>query len=78
MATSDIQNVKEQIESQQLVRRILGFFGLFVILGLTTLGMVYVEFTLAQFIKQFPIWLDSVSRFLQPDFIDLTLATRQE
>ena len=78
MATSDIQNVKERIESQQLVRRILGFFGLFVILGLTALGMVYVEFTLAQFIQQFPIWLDSVSRFLQPDFIDLTLATRQE
>ena len=78
MATSNIQRVKDRIEQKQRIRRILGFTGLVVVLGLTGLGMWYVGFTLAEFVRQFPIWLNSASRFLSPDFVDLTLATKQE
>jgi phosphonate transport system permease protein len=78
MATSNIQRVKKRIEQKQRIRRILGFVGLVVVLGLTGLGMWYVGFTLAEFVRQFPVWLNSVARFLSPNFVDLTLATKNQ
>jgi phosphonate transport system permease protein len=77
MATSDIQRVKNRIARQTLVRVVAGVFLLASVVVLTVLGMIYVGFTLAQLVDQFPDWIGFVSEFLSPDFVDITTATKE-
>ncbi|MFB6071401.1 MAG: PhnE/PtxC family ABC transporter permease [Halobacterium sp.] len=76
MASSTVQEVKDRIERQTRRRRILGAGLVAAVLVLTGLGMSYVGFTLAEFVRQFPVWLNFVSEFLDPDFVDLTKTTK--
>ncbi|WP_435359710.1 PhnE/PtxC family ABC transporter permease [Haloarchaeobius sp. DFWS5] len=78
MATSNIQQVKERIERKRRTKRLVSIFGVITVLALTGLGMTYVGFTLAELVRQFPVWLDSVTKFLSPDFVDLTAATKDK
>ncbi|WP_232703011.1 PhnE/PtxC family ABC transporter permease [Halobacterium wangiae] len=78
MASSDIKRVKDRIERKQRRRRILGALGIFFVAGATALGMRYVGFTVAELIRQFPIWLSFVAEFLNPDFVDFTLASKSQ
>jgi phosphonate transport system permease protein len=50
----------------------------FALLASTALGMRYVGFTLAELVRQFPIWLDFVAEFLNPNFVDFTTTTKEE
>ena len=78
MASKDIDRVRDRIERQQRRRRLLGFLGVFALLASTALGMRYVGFTLAELVRQFPIWLDFVAEFLNPNFVDFTTTTKEE
>jgi len=78
MASSDIQRVKDRIERRQRRRRILGALGVFFVVGATALGMRYVGFTVAELVRQFPIWLSFVTEFLNPDFVDFTIASKNQ
>jgi len=78
MASSDIQRVKDRIERQQRRRRILGGLGVLAVIAATALGMRYVGFTVAELVRQFPVWISFVAEFLNPDFVDFTLASKNQ
>ncbi len=77
MSSSNIQRVKERIERQTRRRRILGILGVLAIIAATSLGMRLVGFTVAELVRQFPIWLSFVAEFLNPNFVDFTIASKQ-
>jgi len=77
MASSRIQRVKDRIERQQRRRRILSIVGVVAVIAATGLGMRLVGFTVAELVRQFPVWLSFVAEFLNPDFVDFTLTSKE-
>jgi phosphonate transport system permease protein len=76
MATDSISTVRDRLDRQQRIVRILGVVGVLVVLVATMAMMTYLGFILADLVRQVPHWLNFVSAFLQPDFVDLTDYTR--
>ena len=71
-----VSDKKRRLERAQLKRRIVGSVGLVAILYLTYRSMRLLEFELADFVRRLPNWIDFVSAFLSPDFVDFTLYTK--
>ncbi len=76
MATESIKTVRERLDRKQRLVRILSVVGIIGVLLATAGMMTYLGFTLADIVRQIPKWLNFVSAFLRPDFVDLTDFTR--
>jgi phosphonate transport system permease protein len=76
MATDSITTVRERLDREQRVRRLLAVVGVVGVLAATAGMMTYLGFTLADIVRQLPNWLEFVSAFLQPNFVDLVDYTR--
>ncbi|MDY6764963.1 MAG: phosphonate ABC transporter, permease protein PhnE [Halobacteria archaeon] len=72
-----VRNVLDRIERRQRIRRILSVIGVLTIVVLTGLGMTYLGFTVAEVVRQFGIWVNSVGQFATPDFERFTIYSRQ-
>ena len=79
MSTEDssVDRMLERIEHHQRVRRILLALGL-VVLGLVTAaGLTFIGFRLANLVRTFPGFLESIWDFLPPNFVDFTLYSKE-
>lgn len=77
MATEGISSVRQRLDREQRIRRILAIAGIFGVLVATAGMMTYLGFTLANIVRQIPNWLEFVGAFLQPNFVDFTSFTRE-
>jgi phosphonate transport system permease protein len=68
-----IEFALERIERAQLVKRILTVGGLLAVLAITTAGVTFLGFTLANIVRQLPSFFESIVAFLTPDFHFITL-----
>ena len=74
--STEIREVRQRLEREQRIRRILGGVGVFAVMLATALGMTYLGLTIADIVRQFDEWLHFVSAFLTPNFVDFTSYTR--
>lgn len=79
MSTDDttIDEMLSRIEHHQRIRRLFLVIGLIALGLVTALGMTFIGFQLADIVRTFPNFLQSIWDFLPPNFVDFTLYSKE-
>jgi phosphonate transport system permease protein len=79
MSTEDrrIDEVLTRLNNRQRIRRLLTLLGLVAIVAATWAGMGFLGFKYPDLARQFPTFVNSLTEFLSPDFVDFTGYSKQ-
>ncbi|WP_254536579.1 PhnE/PtxC family ABC transporter permease [Halomarina litorea] len=71
-----IDEALQSIERSQQARRVLMLVGLAVVVGLTSLGLEVLQFSISSLVGQWPQFTEAVSEFVPPKFEEFTLYSK--
>jgi phosphonate transport system permease protein len=67
-----VDEVLSRLNNRQRIRRVLTIVGLVAVIAVTWLGMQFLGFQYDDLARQVPVFIESLTEFLSPDFVDFT------
>jgi phosphonate transport system permease protein len=72
-----VDEVLTRLNNRQRIRRILTVLGVVAVIGVTWFGMQFLGFKYDDLARQLPTFVQSLTEFLSPDFVDFTGYSRE-